>query len=62
MISGVAALLPTLFGMWGLMMKVEGKVQGPLCYDELGLRRMLRFLEFVVKITLAWRVIEDLEG
>ena len=27
-------------------MKVEGKIEGPLCYDELGLRRMLRFLEF----------------
>jgi hypothetical protein len=34
------------------MMKVEGKTEGPLCYDELGLRRMLRFLEFELKITL----------
>ena len=31
------------------MMVVEGKIEGPLCYDELRLRRMLRFLEFELK-------------
>jgi hypothetical protein len=52
MINGVVALPQTLFDLWCLMMKVEGKTEGPLCYDELGLRRMLRFLEFELKITL----------
>jgi len=50
MISGVAAPLLSLFDLWGLMMMVvEGKIEGPLCYDELRLRRMLRFLELELK-------------
>lgn len=61
MISGVVAPLRSLFDLWGLMMKVEGKIEGPLCYDELGWRRMLRFLEFELKITFTWWVMEDLE-
>jgi hypothetical protein len=51
MISGVAALPRTLFDFWGLMMVVEGKIEGPLCYDELSLR-MLGFLGFELKVTL----------
>ena len=49
MISGVAAPLLSLFDLRGLMMEMEGKIQGPLCCDELGLRRMLRFLELELK-------------
>jgi hypothetical protein len=49
MISGVVAPLRTLFDLWGLMMMmVEGKIEGPLCYDELSLR-MLGFLGFELK-------------
>lgn len=49
MISGVAAPLLSLFDLWGLMIEMAGKIEGPLCYDELRLRRMLRFLELELK-------------
>jgi hypothetical protein len=51
MISGVVAPLQTLFDMWGLMMEMAGKIECPLCYDELSLR-MLGFLGFELKVTL----------
>lgn len=44
------------------MIEFEGKIDGPLCYDELSLRSMLRFLKVELEITLAWWAIDDLEG